>query len=245
MTNTAFSSGEEVAYDLYFDWGIIWKKVGYASMKTEFTKSKAAYDISLLAVTNKTADKLFKMRDTLTCRLSETLEPLYYRKAAEEGSRYSVDEAWYSYQDGVAHVNQVRKRPDRDPVETSHSDKRCIYDMLSIIAVARNFDLSSLQKGHKTVLPMATGRRIEDLTLTFLGNEKIKAKDGNAYRCKGFSIITKDKDGDDEEMLRFYVTDDKNHLPVRIDFNMKIGSAKAFLKRVSGNMFQFSSIVEK
>ena len=102
VNNTAFRAGESVQYDLYFDWGIIWKKVGRASLTTEMTtyQNQPAYDIRLMAIGSKEADLLMKLRDTLQVYMSERLEPLYYKKAAEEGSYYSVDEAWYS----VVHV---------------------------------------------------------------------------------------------------------------------------------------------
>ena len=103
VENTAFKAGEYVDYDLYFDWGIIWKKVGRASLSTEKTiyNSQPAYDIRLMAIGSKEADMLMKLRDTLQVYMTERLEPIYYKKAAEEGSYYSVDEAWYSHEDGV------------------------------------------------------------------------------------------------------------------------------------------------
>lgn len=60
------------------------------------------------SVGSKKTDFFFKMRDTLTCYVSDKLEPLYFRKAAEEGKRYTVDEAWFSYDDGIATVKQRR-----------------------------------------------------------------------------------------------------------------------------------------
>ena len=50
-----------------------------------------------------------------------------------------------------------------------------------------------------------------------------------------------DKDGDKNELLRFYITDDANRLPIRIDFYLKIGSAKAYLKEVKGNAHPLTS----
>ena len=50
------------------------------------------YRINLLALGSKRADFFFKMRDTLTCVIGEKLEPRYFRKGAEEGKRYTVDE---------------------------------------------------------------------------------------------------------------------------------------------------------
>ena len=37
-----------------------------------------------------------------------------------------------------------------------------------------------------------------------------------------------------KEIVRFYVTDDANHIPVRLDMFLKFGSAKAFLVSMKG-----------
>lgn len=66
------------------------------------------------------------MRDTLTCIVSEKLEPRYFRKGAEEGKRYTVDEAWFSYKDGLCFVNQKRTYRDGEIIETEYSDSRCV-----------------------------------------------------------------------------------------------------------------------
>ena len=72
---------------------------GLASLTTNATTyhSEPAFRFNLLCVGSKKTDFFFKMRDTLTCYVSDRLEPLYFRKAAEEGSRHTVDEAWFSY----------------------------------------------------------------------------------------------------------------------------------------------------
>ena len=93
-------------YDLYFNWKFVWVKAGLASLTTNATTyhSQPAYRINLLALGSKRADFFFKMRDTLTCVIGEKLEPRYFRKGAEEGKRYTVDEAWFSYKDGLCLV---------------------------------------------------------------------------------------------------------------------------------------------
>ena len=42
------------------------------------------------------------------------------------------------------------------------------------------------------------------------------------------------EDGKNHELIRFYVTDDNNHIPVRLDMFLSFGSAKAFLKTYKG-----------
>ena len=80
--NEAFQSGEHVMYDLYFNWKFIWKKVGLASLTTNATtyRFQPAYRFNLLSVGSKKTDFFFKMRDTLTCYVSDKLEPLYFVK---------------------------------------------------------------------------------------------------------------------------------------------------------------------
>lgn len=106
--NDAFKSGEHVMYELYFNWKFIWKKVGLASLTTNSTTyhSEPAYRVNLLAISSKEADFFFKMRDTLTSVMTEKLEPRYFRKGAEEGKRYTVDEARFSFREGMCYVNQ-------------------------------------------------------------------------------------------------------------------------------------------
>ena len=103
VANTAFKEGESVRYDLYFDWGIIWKKVGYATFSTEKTiyEGQPAYDIRLMAVGSKEADMLFKLRDSLQVYMTERLEPLYYKKAAEEGNPFAFDVVAMCYEEGI------------------------------------------------------------------------------------------------------------------------------------------------
>ena len=49
------------------------------------------------------------------------------------------------------------------------------------------------------------------------------------YNCLVLSYIEKEEKKD-KEIVRFYVTDDNKHVPVRLDMFLRFGSAKAFLK---------------
>lgn len=242
--NTAFKSGEQVEYDLYFNWKFIWKKVGFASLTTFSTvyKSQQAYRLSLISAGSKQTDFFFKMRDTLTCYISNRLEPMYFRKGAEEGKRYTVDEAWFSYKDGTAFIKQRRTWKNGKVQESEYNDSRCIYDMLSILAQARSYNPKDYKIGDRILFPMVTGRKIEEQTLIYRGKKQIEANNDTTYRCLVFSLVEYKK-GKEKEVITFYVSDDNNHLPIRLDLYLNFGSAKAFLKSVHGNRYPLTSIV--
>lgn len=249
--NKAFLSGEHVVYDLYFNWKFIWKKVGLATLTTTATTydRQPAYRFDLLSVGSKQTDFFFKMRDTLVCYVTDRLEPRYFRKAAEEGKRYTVDEAWFDYRDGVSYVKQRRTRRDGRTDEMEYNDSRCIFDMLSILAQARSYNADDYRVGDKIHFPMATGRRVEEQTLIYRGVENVKADNGITYRCLVYSFVEykKDRRGNEQEVevITFFVSDDDNHLPIRLDMYLNFGSAKAFLKSVRGNRYPMSSVLSE
>ncbi|WP_394708175.1 DUF3108 domain-containing protein [uncultured Bacteroides sp.] len=242
--NDAFQSGEHVMYDLYFNWKFIWTKAGLASLTTNSIHygSKPAYRVNLLAFGSKTADFFFKMRDTLTCIIGDRMQPYYFRKGAEEGGKYTVDEVSFSYRNGMSYAKQKRIKNNGKPKLSSVEDSRCMYDMLSILAQARSFDPTDYKVGQHIKFQMATGLKIEEQTLIYRGKQITEVQNDAKYRTLVFSLVEYKK-GKEKEVITFYITDDKNHLPVRLDLFLNFGSAKAFLKSVRNNKHPLTSIV--
>ena len=146
--NTAFKSGEYLAYNLYYNWKFVWVKAGTASMSTIQTtyKGKPAYRGSLVTRGNKRVDDFFVLRDTLLCYSSTDLAPLYFRKGAREGKRYTVDEDFYSYANGKCHVRMHRQRHDGTHHWKNAAYEDCVFDMMNIILRARSFDPANWKK---------------------------------------------------------------------------------------------------
>ncbi len=75
------------------------------------------------------------------------------------------------------------------------------------------------------------------------GKIKIKADNGVKYRCLKLSYLEKE-DNKYKRIADFYVSDDKNHIPVRLDMFLKFGSAKAFLVSMKGLRNPVNSVVK-
>ena len=73
--------------------------------------------------------------------------------------------------------------------------------------------------------------------------ETIKADNGLMYRCLRLAYMELE-DGKYKRIVDFYVTDDENHVPVRLDMFLKFGSAKAFLVGMKGTRNPITSIVK-
>lgn len=234
--NTAFNAGEELTYNLFFNWKFVWVNAGSATMKVTQTRweGKPGYKAFLITRTSPRLDRFFLMRDTIQCIVTEDLTPRYYKKGANEGGHYYVDEAWYSYPGGKTHLRQRFQNRNGVVTEKTYDSSKCIYDMMSLLLRARSFDVDNMTKGEKIRVPLTSGDKVEDITLIYRGRDNFKMKStGVTYRCLVFSFVEYPK-GKEKEVITFYVTDDENHIPVRLDLFLRFGVAKAYINKSKG-----------
>lgn len=243
--NTAFKSGETLEYKLYFNWKFIWVNAGSATLTIRQSKyqGKNVYRTHLITRTSQRLDRFFRMRDTLVSYNQMDLVPLYYSKRAFEGKTYRRNEVWYRYSGDKVHVKMAYQR-NQLPVEYEESSSAyCMFDMLSMMLRARSFDASDYKVGKRIQFFMPDGRKVLNETLIYRGKKTFEMENTKIkYRCLVFSFVEKEK-GKEKEIVKFYITDDKNHLPVRLDMNLNFGTAKAYLTRASNLRNPQTSII--
>ena len=246
VRNTAFQSGERLEYKLYFNWKFIWKTAGTASMTTKSTtyKGRSAFQTDLITRTAGSVDRWFTMRDTLRAIYTTDIVPLYYRKGANEGGKYRFNEIQYTHTNGQTRLHQRYRHGDGRVTEADNRITACVYDMVSMVMRARSYKADEFTPGQRIPFQLADGDQVKTETLIYRGikNFTTEETDKRTYRCLVFSYMEKAKKGE-KEIITFYVTDDDNHIPVRLDLNLRFGTAKAYLSRAEGLRHAESSIV--
>ena len=236
----AFKAGETTECNLYFNWKFVWVKAGNATLAIRDTvfEGKKAMAMSLLSTTNRRADSFFKMRDTLTTIFTTDMRPLYYRKASEEGKHYYLNQVWYDYSDKDSiTIHQTFRRNKEEIRRRTDKSAEPVYDMMSLLAYARTIDFSSMKKGQRLSFPVATGKRIETQHLIYRGKTVTESDKEVEYDCITVSLVKYDKKGKEHDIINFFVTDDRNKLPILLDLALNFGSAKAKLTSYRGLLY--------
>lgn len=229
----AFNDREVISYQLYFNWKFVWIKAGTATMTTQPStyKGKNVFRTSLVTQTSRKIDRFFVMRDTITSFCDLDLSPLYYRKGAREGKRYYVDEVWYTNSGNKTLATMRHLAADGEVTAEKHTYDRNVSDMINSFMRIRSMDVSSWTKGHSETVYIAGGSKLTTARLVFNGRKTVKGDDNKKYPCLVISYNEKEN-GKWKEIVKFYVTDDYRHIPIRLDLNLRFGTAKAFVTSI-------------
>ena len=227
-----FKSGEKLDYDIFYHWGIIWKRAGTATLTVEDSeyKDEPAYKMQLNGRTLAFADKIMRVRDTLVAYTNHELQPLYYAKISNEGSFWGKDQNFYSYPDeGItnAYVTVDRKkRPSRDSLLTLEGQA---FDMLTVFYYLRILDYSRLAPNTLISIPIFTGRKLITMLVRYKGETNVKLRNKSqfpSYRLN-LSFVNDDSFKEDDDPIEVWLSADSQKIPLKVEGKLPIGSLQA------------------
>ena len=237
IENNAFQEGENITYDLYFNYGILRAKAGNGlwDISTANYNGNNVFKIKMLLNTSGLAGNVYTVNDTLTSYIDKDMRPLLFTKEAFEGKDYSKERQIYSYQGEKIDIRAMRTFRGKHQFDETFSTTMCSYDYLSILAFVRNLDFSSMKPGDKVTVQFLSGKEMVNMYVNYLGKSTTKANDGKKYATIDVSMTILDKSFNNrKDAIKASLTDDLNRLPVIIETVLNIGSVKAVMKTVSG-----------
>lgn len=227
---------ESIHYDVYFQWGFIWKKAGAANLTLAPTtfQGKQALNLNLIARTTPAFDRVTRVRDTLVAYTTPTLTPLYYAKIVHEGDYRATDKVHYTYP--LENPNQVEARIQQYRKNTLKRDTTIAiatpaFDMLSVFYHLRTLDMSQVKVDTPFPATIISGRHAVKISITYKKEESYKAPSGKSYECYYFRIQFYDEKGkvDKSDLFEYWMSRDNRRLPVQVAGKLKIGYLRAII----------------
>lgn len=246
LKNTVFLSGEKIFFDVYFKWGLLMPKAGTAVMSVDEVSFEGKESIRqrLTFRTTSMFDHIFKMRDTIDTHFSMNLIPLQYEKRADEDGYFLVDRMTFQYKDGKTYAPTIRYDRNRTKVDTTHIVDGCFYDLLSVTMYLRTLDMKSMDIGDEYPTAIGMGKDIIQIRFRYAGQSVIERGGNIKYKTLRFYMDVYDEAfTQTKEALEIWVSDDENHIPIKIRAKLKIGAAEVYFNRIEGNRHPFKSRV--
>ncbi|MCB0699846.1 MAG: DUF3108 domain-containing protein [Chitinophagaceae bacterium] len=219
--NRSFQPGEKVVYKVYYNMGWIWAGAGLATFTTQLEKynEKDVYHIKGVGQTYSSYEWFYKVYDVYESYIdTNNLMPIKFKRNVSEGGTKFINNVSFDHgRKQAVSTNGVYDIPD------------CVQDVLSTIYYARNINYDKYKPGDKIPFNMFLDDKVYSLYIRYLGKEKIKTKHGTYNAIKIAPLLIDGTMFNGGEKMTVWVSDDKNHIPVRIESPIVIGSVKVDL----------------
>lgn len=221
IKNTSFQEGEVLKFRVFYNMSAIWVPAGDASFTTtlETLNNKPVYHVIGDGKTLKSYEWFYKVRDRYETFIDkETLLPAkFVRNVNENGFKIYNNVTFNQKQGKAISTKGVYNVPS------------CVQDVLSAIFYARNIDYSKHKPGDKIPFSMFLDDKVYELYIRYIGKERITTRYGTFNAIKISPLLIEGTIFKGGEKMAIWVTDDANHIPVRVDSPILVGSVKVDL----------------
>lgn len=246
LDNSTFSPGEKIYFDVYFKWGILMPKAGTAVMSIDDVsfRGKEAIRQQLTFRTTGLIERAFSMRDTVNTYYTPQMLPLFYEKHALEDGYYVVDEMDFIYKDNKTYIPTKRYDRHRTKIDTTHVVNGCMFDILGVTMYLRSLNMDNVEIGDEFPASFVMGRDVVEIRYRYAGQSIIERSETLKYKTLKFDMdVYDDAVTQTRNAFEIWISDDENHIPIKIRAKLKIGAAEAYFRKVTGNRYPLSSEV--
>jgi len=222
-----FKPGEELEYLVYF--GPVNAGMAVINLQRTIQNNQQVFYSKLEAKSIGLADKLYRIRDTYECYFdSVTVLPFMAIRNVREGRKYKKKNI-----DTYNHKNKAIYSVNKGEIEMLNVTR----DVISAFYFIRNYNFSTLKKGDIITTDLLFDDELMTFRLHYMGKEAIESKIGKFNCLKLVPELVETKKQTDSENVSpspkdemiIWLSDDPNQVPIRVRFNLFVGSIKADL----------------
>jgi hypothetical protein len=215
----AFQDNEELVFTLHY--GIIKGGEAIVTLKKEsFDNTQEVFHAVAKAHTTGLANKIFRVLDIYESYFDvRTNLPVKSIRDIREGNYKYYNEVSFNHRENT--INSQRSGIHKVPAN--------IHDMVSAFFYIRRIDFSNYKGGEIISVDTYFGDEVFPFYVVFKGRETVSIGLGK-FKCLKFVPIVEPgrifKESDD---MTFWFSDDDNKIPIRIKFDLIVGSFKCDL----------------
>ncbi|WNJ20694.1 DUF3108 domain-containing protein [Pontibacter sp. G13] len=225
VDNDAFGQGEFLKYRIHY--GLITAGFGelYVSDTLFDIRDKSCMHLVAKGYTNGSFDLFYKLRDQYESYMdTETLLAQRFNRSIQEGKYESYTETHFD------HSQQKATYIARDKQETTYDVPPGIQDVISAFYFARaTYNPKDMVPGDLISLRNFLDRKTFNLWARLEAREVIKVGK-HKYQALRFDLLIEEAGLiTDGSKIKFWISDDQNRIPLRIQSDLAIGNLKADL----------------
>ena len=237
LPEPAFKDGERITFTVFYNVIGMYVNAGTAVFTTNLRRynNTMAYHVVAEGVTNRKYDWIFKVRDRYESYFdTDKFRSLKFERKIHEGDFKHHEVILFNRKNHTAFSrNKVYKTPPS------------VMDVINAVYYARNIDYDAYRPGDKISLDIFLDGEVYNTYIRYLGKEVVKTKYGKFNAIKLRPMLIRGSVFDGGEKMTLWVTDDANHIPVRAESPISVGSIKIDMMDYENLRYPLTSLVGK
>ena len=225
-----FKAGEKLKYSIKY--GPIHGGDAVIELKLVEYNNKVLYNSKMLARTVGLAEKLFRVREHYESYFyPKTCIPVKSIRDSREGNYHAHDEADFTLEDSTLYCykyDSVIKVPPE------------ILDMVTALYYVRSLDYQNIKPGDTLEIVTFFDNEIFPFPLRYRGKETIRTKLGKIKSMRFDPVVETGRIFESEDDMIVWLSDDMNMIPIKVKFDLIVGSIKCYLEEYSGLKYPFN-----
>ncbi len=235
IKNTAFRAGEAVTMKVFYNSLGMYIGAGEATFTTSLERfnGKTVYHCVGDGKSYSFFDNFFKVRDRYESYIdTATMLPLKFIRNVDEGGYKIYNNVTFNQGAGTAvSTKGVFKTPT------------CIQDVVSAMYYARNINFDKYKPGDKIPFDMFLDDEVYHLYIRYIGKEEVKTRYGKFRAIKFKPLLIKGTMFQGGEKMTVWVSDDPNHLVLRVESPISVGSVKVDMYGYKNLRYPLTSLI--
>jgi hypothetical protein len=231
-----FKCGEYFTFSLHY--GIInaGKADVWVEKEIQIHKEKPCYKLTVHGYSIGFWRTVFRIEDVWSSLVDTlSLQPKFSQRLIEEGKYHLREDVNYEYNktaESKAHI--WRKHPDRGAEEFHFKVPNPVEDVVSGFYAIRRIDFEKMKKGDTLIFNTFVDKENYKFKIRYMGKGMVSTDAGKFKAIKLVPIMPPNKLFKGEESLKFWISDDKNKIPLLAEAHLFVGSVKLELNTFKG-----------
>lgn len=226
----SYKPGEKIYYDIKY--GVITGGVASMEINSEILYDKEVWHARMIGKTTGITDAIYRVLDIYESYIDPQTElPVKSIRNIKEGRYRKYNEVLFD------HKTRSDSAILTSDLTGIHITQKGMHDIISCFYYLRNHvfpDKSKLVKGEFTTIMTWFADELYPIRLRYMGTDEVRTGLGKIV-CHKFNPVTeKGRLFNTEDGVSFWFTADKNFLPVKIRFDIFVGSFTVEMTSVEG-----------
>lgn len=235
IRNTAFKADEEVKMKVFYSAIGLYIGAGEATFTTTLERFNGVpvYHFVGEGKTYSAFDNFFKVRDKYESYV-DTASLLPYKFVR------NVDEGGYKTYNNVTFNQTANKAISTNGV---FEVTDCIQDVVSMVYYCRNIDFDKYKVNDKILFDMFLDDEVFHMYIRYMGKEHVKTRYGRFNAIKIKPLLLKGTIFEGGEKMTAWLSDDPNHLLLRAESPIAVGSIKVDMMSYKNLRYPLTSFI--